>query len=84
MVSLVSVIDPNKPVYSGNELMIVPQYLRPEGCAALIAYADLVGGKPAPVGDPRDDRKVGNRQDAAFTADRIDFADDTDTALKRQ
>lgn len=73
---IVTAIDPAQPVYSGRELMIAQNYLGTEGCAALIAYADRVGGKPAPVGDPRSDGRVGNRQDSAFVADRIDIHSD--------
>jgi hypothetical protein len=70
---LFSAIDPGKPGYSGRELLLAPNYLGAEGCAALIEYADRMGGKPAPVGDPRADGRVGNRRDSAFTADRIDM-----------
>ena len=71
-----SAIDPEKPIYAGRELLIAQNYLDAEGCAALIAYADRTGGKPAPVGDPKGDGRVGNTQDPAFTADRIDIHSD--------
>ncbi len=73
---LFSLLDPAKPVYSGRDLLVVPNYLSEEGCKELIAYADRVGGRPAPVGDVRENGKAGNRQDAAFTADRIDIRAD--------
>jgi hypothetical protein len=73
---LFSAIDPAKPVYAGRELLIAQNYLDAEGCAALIAYANRTGGKPAPVGDPRGDGRVGNTHAPAFTADRIDIHSD--------
>jgi len=73
MTTVVSAIDPARPVYNGHELLVAQNYLGADGCEALIAYAELVGGKPAPVGDPRGDGLVGNRQDAAFVAERIDI-----------
>ena len=76
MDSLFSPLDPGKPVYSGRELLLAQNYLDAAGCAELIAYADRVGAKPAPVGDPRGGGRVGNRQDSAFTADRIDIHSD--------
>jgi predicted 2-oxoglutarate/Fe(II)-dependent dioxygenase YbiX len=73
---LFSAIDPQRPVYNGRGLLVAQNYLDADGCAALIAYAERTGGKPAPVGDPMDDGRVGNRQDSAFTADRIDIQAD--------
>lgn len=76
MATVFSAIDPALPVYNGRELLLVPNYLGADGCRALIDYADRVGGKPAPVGDPRGDGRVGNRQDRAFVADRVDIDSD--------
>jgi len=77
MNTLFSALDSDKPVYSGRELLLAPDYLGPDGCEQLISFADQVGGKPAPVGDPMGDGIVGNTQDEAFTADRIDLHSDT-------
>lgn len=73
--NLLSALDPEKPVYNGRELLLAPGYLGADGCEELIVYADRVGGRPAPVGDVRDGA-AGNRQDVAFTADRIDIQSD--------
>jgi hypothetical protein len=73
MSTLFSPIDPAKPVIPTRELLLIPNYLDNTGCVSLIEYAERVGGKPAPVGDPKGDGMVGNRQDKAFVADRIDM-----------
>ena len=75
---LYSPIDPSKPVYSGRELMLVQHFLNEQGCTKLIDYAEAAAGKPAPVGNPIGGGNVGNRQDSAFIADRIDIQSDQD------
>lgn len=78
---LYSPIDPSKPVYSGRELMLVQNYLSPQYCTKLIDYAEATAGKPAPVGDPKGGGNVGNRQDSAFIAERIDFKSNQDITI---
>lgn len=77
--NLYSPIDPSKPVYSGHELMLVQNYLNTQCCAKLIKYAEATAGKPAPVGDTKGSKTVGNRQDSAFVAERIDIQSNQDT-----
>jgi len=74
--AIYSPIDPSKPVYGGRDLILVQNYISPEGCRKLIQYAESANGKPAPVGDPGDSGQAGNRQDSAFVAERIDMGSD--------
>ncbi len=72
-------IDASRPIYSGPELLLVQDYLPADAREKLLTYASAGAAMPAPVGDPRGDGHVGNRQDPAFSAERIDIVPGSET-----
>lgn len=80
-------IDPSRPVYSGDELMVVRNFLASANCTELVEFAESEAGMKALVGDinegsagsatagagMKDGGVVGRRADAAFVAERVDL-----------
>ena len=76
MSQIITPIVPGEPHYVGTDIVITENFIDPETCREIMAYADANAGNPAYVNKPRNDSLVENTYTEDFIADRIDLIDD--------
>ena len=73
MNTLISPINPDKPIIYTDELLIIDSYLEKNVCDRLITYAEWCPRIVAPVADIKGDKSIGTTQLSTFVAERIEF-----------
>lgn len=85
MSDLISPIDPSKPHYTGNKILLLENYIDEATCKEWVDFAAKKAGIPAPVGKNESEGAVTNITNKGFIADRINiiFAPKIKAAAKK-